>query len=114
MRIAAALALCATMFVTGCHRTHYVNFEPPTDASEARERPNVEGYTKNNGWQHFFVYGWVPSQRKYRVDAICGGSERVQAIRTRETFVQALIAAFAGFYINIYSPYTAEFECRPG
>ena len=36
----------------------------------------------------------------------------MKEIRTRETFVQGLIAAFAGYYINVYSPYTAEVICE--
>lgn len=39
------------------------------------------------------------------------GVEHVKQIETRQTFVQGLIAAFAGYYINIYSPYTGAVIC---
>jgi len=43
--------------------------------------------------------------------ARCGGAQRVQEIRTERSFVQRLIATIAGYYINIYSPYTGEVVC---
>lgn len=62
---------------------------------------------------HFFVWGLgAPAKRTYPVDVIGGGADRVESIRTQRTFVQGLVAAFAGYYINIYSPYNAAFVCE--
>jgi hypothetical protein len=41
----------------------------------------------------------------------CGGVEHVQRIETRRTFVQGLIAQVAGYYVNIYSPYSGGAIC---
>jgi hypothetical protein len=43
--------------------------------------------------------------------AYCHGTERIERIETRRSFVQGLIAALAGYYINIYSPYTGRVVC---
>lgn len=101
----AAIVLAAT----GCFRTAYHNLEPPsyqlTTQSVHRNRED------NSSWQHFFVYGWAPSERVIDAAARCGGPAQVQEIRTRQSFGQGLIAAVAGYYINIYSPYTGEVVC---
>lgn len=113
-RILVAIAL-ASLTIVGCYRTRYVNFEPPPDGGErVRELTSIaEGYTKKNGWQHFYLFGWVPSKRTYPVDVICLGADRIESIQTRRTFTEGLVAAFAGYYINVYSPYNAAFECKP-
>jgi hypothetical protein len=41
----------------------------------------------------------------------CGGPAHVDRIETQQSFVQGLIAAVAGYYINIYSPYTGRVVC---
>ncbi len=66
---------------------------------------------EQSGWRHFFVYGWAPSERVIDARGYCGGAEYVQEIETRQTFVQGPIATFAGYYINIYSPWTGEVVC---
>ncbi len=107
------LLVYAAALLPGCYRTTYVNFAPPTDApvEERQLRSIPDGYTVKNGWQHFYVWGWAPDKRTYAVDLICGGADRIESIHTRRTFVEGLVAAFAGYYINIYSPYNAAFEC---
>lgn len=35
------------------------------------------------------------------------------AIETRQTFLEGLVESFAGYYINVYSPYDAKVICRP-
>ena len=108
MRAAQMLVLAAvTLAATGCFRTVYHNLEPPsyhptTQSSRPRE---------NSGWQHFFVYGWAPSERVIDAAGRCGGLPQVQEIRTEQSFGQGLIATFAGYYINIYSPYTGQVVC---
>jgi hypothetical protein len=108
MRTARALALAAVVLATtGCFRTVYHNLEPPSaQVTTQSSRPR-----ENSGWQHFFVYGWAPSERVIDAAGRCGGSGQVQEIRTEQSFVQGLIATFAGYYVNIYSPYTGEVVC---
>jgi len=92
----------------GCFRTTYHHLEPPSSLSSPRPAQLTRD---GSGWQHFFVYGWAPSERVIDAAARCGGPDQVQEIQTRQTFVQGLIATFAGYYINIYSPYTGEVVC---
>jgi hypothetical protein len=64
-----------------------------------------------SGWQHFFLWGWVPVERTIDVKQECGGAGNVAAIRTRQTFLEGLVAAVAGFYVNIYSPWDGAVDC---
>ena len=86
----ALLCLC---LATGpsCARTVYTNLHPH--------------------WRHFFLYGWIPGEMVIDAAAYCGGTDRIERIETRESFVQGFIAAFAGYYVNIYSPYTGRVVC---
>ena len=63
-------------------------------------------------WQHFFVWGWFPIERVIDAGRACGGPEKVHAIETRQTFLQGLIAVFAGYYVNVNSPYNGEVVCE--
>lgn len=108
MKRLAVLAMAAAL-VSGCFRTTYSNLQPPQTAAlqpaPAPTRP------KAAGWQHFFVYGWAPGEKHIDAAAFCGGAEHVRAIETERSFVQGLVAAFAGYYINIYSPFTGRVVC---
>ena len=42
---------------------------------------------------------------------ICNGAEHVVAIKTKQTFLEGLVAAVAGYYVNIYSPYDGYVVC---
>ena len=109
MRTARPLVLMAFLIATGgCFRTTYHHLEPPSSLSSPRP---AQWTRDDSGWQHFFVYGWAPSERVIDAAARCGGPEQVQEIRTRQTFVEGLVATFAGYYINIYSPYNGEVVC---
>ena len=110
MKKVSALVLVAfVLAVTGCFRTVYHNLEPPSYQLTAQSvRPNRE---ENSSWQSFFIWGWAPGERVIDASARCGGLGQVQEIRTEQTFGQGLIAAVAGYYINIYSPYTGEVVC---
>jgi hypothetical protein len=106
-----AVACLALSTATGCYRTRYLNLSPelsapPSPAASAAEVPSR--------WQHFFLFGWVPGERRFDAAKACGGAEHLDRIETRQTFVQGLIAAIAGFYINIYSPYTGWIVCDRG
>ena len=101
------LALCSA--TSGCHRTRYTNLAPLTT-----DRPGIRmGAPRDNpgSWQSFFVYGWSPAELVIEAGRACGGASHVQMIETRRSFVQGLIAAVAGYYINIYSPYTGAVTC---
>src|SRR5438477_940193 len=104
--VVAGLMLAAGS--SGCFRTRYYDLQPLAVGSKA---PSRYARREESGWQHFFVYGWAPSERIIDADGQCGGTENVQEIRTRQTFVQGLIATFAGYYINIYSPWTGKVIC---
>jgi hypothetical protein len=101
--------LAATLLIqAGCFRTVYRNLEPavvpPTNATGRL-------LERESGWQHFFVYGWFPRELIVNASRQCGGVDQVREIRTRQTFAQGLIATFAGYYVNIYSPYTGQVLC---
>ena len=103
----AMLCLCLAAG-PGCARTVYTNLHPrlttaAVDATADRSSPR--------GWRHFFVWGWFPTDLVIDASAYCGGTEHVDRIETRESFVQGLIAAFAGYYVNVYSPYTGRVVC---
>jgi Bor protein len=102
------LAPCLAI-VLGCYTTTYVNFAPESQANPAAHIHAVQ--TVPQYWRSFWIYGWAPGEM--RIDAVgsCGGIEHVEKIETEQTFVQGLIAAFAGYYINIYSPYSARVVC---
>jgi hypothetical protein len=103
------LMLLSVLVFAGCSRTKYMNVAPlsrrPTHPASEVAKPAP------NSWQHFWVYGLAPSEKAIDAAAECGGVEHVRQIETRQTFVQGLIAAFAGYYINIYSPYTGAVIC---
>ena len=112
MNRSSALLLVVCLFLvepTGCYRTRYVNLpltsQLPSPPVETQPEPT-------SGWRHFFIWGWTPAERVIDAAAECGGAEKVESIETRRRFVQGLIAAFAGYYINIYSPYNGKVICK--
>lgn len=104
-----ALLLVLLIFgVSGCWRTRYVQFAP-------RERAEPAGRyltDRKSGWQHFFIWGWVPGERQIDAQSMCEGTDRIASIETRQTFAEGLVAALAGYYINIYSPYDGAVFCE--
>ena len=112
MRRCPALLLLVCLFLvisSGCYCTRYVNLpltsQLPTPAVDFQREPP-------SGWQHFFIFGWAPGERVIDASAACGGEEKIESIETRRKFVQGLIYAFAGYYINIYSPYNGKVVCE--
>jgi hypothetical protein len=103
----ALLCLC---LATGpsCARTVYTNLHPqlPSPAPDPTADRSSPRY-----WRHFFLFGWIPGEMVIDAAAYCGGTDRIERIETRESFVQGFIAAFAGYYVNIYSPYTGRVVC---
>jgi hypothetical protein len=100
----AALALAA-LAQAACYRTHYERFSA-VRAEELRSVPVAV-----TGWQHFYLYGWVPGERVVDARKRCGGADKIVAIETRRSFLEGLVAAFAGYYVNIYSPYDGAVLC---
>lgn len=100
-----------SLLATGCHRTVYTNL-----SGSQQEKANIERLEQmrdydDTTWQHFFVYGWVPSELIIDASKYCQRRNNVVAIKTRQTFAEGLVAALAGNYINIYSPYDAHVVC---
>jgi len=110
MRHALLLVVC--LAATGCFRTHYINLSPANPMRSADSYVPVHV----TGWQSFFVWGWFPIE--HRIDALerCGGADKIDSIKTRQTFLEGLVAAFAGYYVNIYSPWDGAVYCteEPG
>jgi hypothetical protein len=93
---------------TSCARTVYTNLHPQlpegtTLQNQPRDSPRY--------WRHFFIYGWVPAELIIDAESYCQGTEHIDRIETRSSFVQGLVSAVAGYYINIYSPYTGRVVC---
>jgi hypothetical protein len=107
MRRLAIVLLC--LGLSGCFRTHYANFSPlnPNRGAAAAKAPA----RSTSGWQHFFLYGWVPVELTIDAKQECGGSEQVHSIDTRQTFLEGLVESVAGIYINIYAPWDAVVHC---
>ena len=105
--IAFLMIIAFLALATGCYKTTYVNlyaeeYSTPVDS--------VPTNRQVSGWQHFFLFGWVPGEMTIDSTELCGEGY-VEKIHTRRTFVQGLVAALASFYINIYSPYTGKTVC---
>jgi hypothetical protein len=107
--ICIAVVAAVIVTATGCYRTTYTNLHPPSPVQEQPAAPLPR--PQLSSWKHFFIWGWVPSEMVIPVDQDCAGAGGVKEIRTRQTFVQGLIEAFAGYYINICAPWTAEVVC---
>jgi hypothetical protein len=92
----------------GCYTTTYYNLGPESQppAVHATAKKTVPRY-----WRSFFVYGWSPAELQVDAAESCEGLDHVDRLETEQTFVQGLIATFAGYYINIYSPYSARVVC---
>jgi Bor protein len=103
--IALVLLLLA---LSGCYRTHYENFSPanPLRAPQQSFEPH------RSEWVHFFIWGWVPDERFIDARDACGTAANVQAVETQRTFLEGLVAALAGYYINIYSPWNGRILCK--
>jgi hypothetical protein len=110
-RPVSVLALGAALLLTDCFRTRYINLAPHPALEAAATAPTPPQPKPHSSWQHFYLWGWVPSERVIPAAEICGGREWVQEIRTEQRFVQRLIEDFAGYYVNIYAPYDGRVVC---
>lgn len=103
--------LVLSLFLVSCYRTHYVNFSPQ-NPERAPAATAAEPVKRGGGWRSFFLWGWVPGEMQIDARQKCGGAENVESVKTRRTFLEGLVAALAGFYINIYSPWDGAVYCR--
>jgi len=88
-----------------------VNFSPQ-NPNRAPTAAFGEPVRSRSGWQHFFLFGWVPDERLIDARKACGDSDNVESIQTRETFLEGLVAAFAGYVINVCAPWDGAVYCR--
>ena len=95
----------------GCYRTHYKNVAPPVVLESADTTPELP---RDQTWNHFFLFGWLPGERRIDAAKWCGGAEHVVGIETERRFIQGVIATFASYYVNIYSPWTGRVICDNG
>lgn len=112
-RPTARILLSIFLFITlasGCYRTRYIGLGP--ESPRAAQHIDESSRERRSGWQHFFVYGWAPGTRTIDAAELCDGRENIHSIETERRFVQGLIAAFAGYYINIYSPWNGAVYCH--
>ncbi len=112
MRSAAALLVILVLASSSssCYRARYLNLRAPELGVVPPSTPaRPEAVSR---WQHFFVFGWVPGERVIDAARACGGPENVQAIETRQTFAQGLIAFLTTVYVPIYTPYNGDVVCK--
>ena len=101
----AGVLACSSI---GCYRTVYRNLQPSEPSVE-----QSQGTRRSSAWRSFFLYGWAPSELLVHAAAECGGAANVREIRTRRTFGQGMVAAFASSGgVNVYSPWTGEVVCE--
>ena len=110
MRARALSAALLCLVASACYRTVYRDLLPP-DMPPAVETPDTLSKSPPGGWQSFFLWGWVPTEKRIDAAKICGGEGHVARIETRQTFAQGLIQSLAGYYINIYAPYNGAVKC---
>jgi hypothetical protein len=106
--IVAAALVYVLIGSFGCYRTHYTNVAPPVVSAPSSLTPEKP---RDQTWIHFFIYGWVPGEQRIDAAKQCGGAQHIKVIETEQRFVQGLIAIFASYYINIYSPWTGRVVC---
>ena len=89
----------------------YSNLQSP-DTAPVVETPETSAKSPRPGWNHFFVWGLFPAKVEIDAAAQCGGEEHVFTIETQQTYLQRLVAFFAGRYlVNVYSPWNGHVTC---
>jgi hypothetical protein len=104
------VATMIALFAISCSRTVYTGFNPTASASPPHDHDQKDR-SAPKAWRHFFVFGWAPPEMVIDAAGYCDGAEHVARIETQRSFVQGVIAAVAGYYVNIYSPYTGRVVC---
>lgn len=106
-RLPIALLGLILIGTLACHRTVYMHLSDPATVGT-----QTVPQQPSSRWQHFFIFGWFPSERTIDARAACGGTHLVKEIRTRQTFAQGLLEILTSYYVNIYSPWTGEVVCE--
>jgi Bor protein len=107
---AGALAIALCLALPACWRTTYVNLLPPAMPPAVETDQTVVKQTPS-GWQSFFVWGLIPTEKVIDAAKLCGGEEHVARIETRQSILEGLIQSVAGYYINVYAPYNGHVVC---
>jgi len=107
-----ALVLLALFLTTGCFRTVYTNLQA-SGAPPPVEAPETRAHHQNKDWQSFFLFGWVPGEKRIDAATICGGEEHVARLETEQTWFQAVTTTLilAAAWLGIYSPWRAAVIC---
>jgi len=106
------ILLVVVLCTSGCYKTVYMNVQGNRNTTKMtlEKLEKIPAYDEAT-WQHFFIWGWVPSEKIIEASKFCGGSEHIAGINTKQTFVQRLVEMVASYYINIYSPYDGHVVC---
>ena len=107
-----ALVLLALFSGSACFRTVYTDFQP-RNAPPVTETETTKGRHQNKDWQSYFLFGWIPGEKRLDAGALCGGEEHVARIETEQTWFQALTTTviLAAAWLGIYSPWRAAVIC---
>jgi len=107
-----ALVLVALFANAACFRTVYTDLQPrgappPPESTESRS------HHQNKDWQSYFLFGWIPGEKRIDAARLCGGDEHVARIETEQTWFQALTTTviLAAAWLGIYSPWRAAVIC---
>jgi hypothetical protein len=94
----------------------YVNLQPPNTPPPHEDYQTIIRHQRNGGWTSFWFFGVFPREKRVDAAMICGGTDHIASIETRQTFWQGLVGAVAGFgyyisVINVYAPYGGKVNC---
>lgn len=106
MKMPVAAVALVLLSQIACYRTHYERFAAVRTDEVERAVP-----VQVTSWQHFYLWGWVPGEKVVDARKRCGGAEKIVSVETRRSFLQGLVAAFAGYYVNVYSPWDGAVFC---
>jgi hypothetical protein len=101
------LLVFLALSTSACFRTQYSNFDPVNNPSKGGD-PTSYAVMKT-GMQPFFVFGLVPGERVVSAKDLCGGVDKVAAIKTRKTFGMVLINLFLNELI--FTPRSGAVYC---
>ena len=107
-----ALVLLALFASSACFRTVYTNLQP-AGAPPVVEAPETRARHQPKDWQSYFLFGWIPGEKRIDAATLCGGEEHVLRLETEQTWGQALTTTviLAAAWLGIYSPWRAAVIC---
>jgi len=107
----ATVLILLVVTTAGCYRTTYSHLAPPMSEQTGQAEPRTSPTDPTYGWHHFFFWGVDPPEEVIDAAKICGGTQYIERLETEKSIVQGFIEAIAGYYVNIYSPYTGRVVC---